>query len=331
MDLNAILNGPGTRATGQIPSPSCVLGLPNELYGPILSHLCNRDLKSLRLSCRFLHGIAHLRLGRVFLSANPRNIEVLRAIADSGAYRHGVTELIWDDARLKRQQSLYSDQRFEDPFSQDSEEDDEAPGCPSWFAEECRDNVDELHSRKGDDVERPEHIAGAQQVAAQLPLTECWTHYQELLRQQSGILEPSADEAAFRHALDRFPSLKRVTVAPATHGWLFSPLYETPMIRALPHGFNYPIPRGWPTAAAGDPPPNAAPWEENSEEYRSLWRGVRIALRVLSEESTPLAHHLHKATQLSMRENFHQGTYLIFFANMGSTPNTRHCEGPACA
>jgi hypothetical protein len=47
-----------------------------------------------------LSRIAHLRLKRVFLSANLRNIEVLRAIADHEVLRHNIVEIIWDDVRL---------------------------------------------------------------------------------------------------------------------------------------------------------------------------------------------------------------------------------------
>lgn len=54
--------------------------------------------------------------------------------------------------------------------------------------------------------------------------------------------------------LQRFPSLKRITITPTTHRWLFCPLYETPTIRILPYSFNYPIPHSWPTILDGYPP-----------------------------------------------------------------------------
>lgn len=39
---------------------------------------------------------------RVFLSANPLNIEVFRGITGHNKFHHRVTEIIWDEARLVR-------------------------------------------------------------------------------------------------------------------------------------------------------------------------------------------------------------------------------------
>jgi hypothetical protein len=51
------------------------------------------------LTCKVLGDITPLSFSRVFLSANSLDIEVFRAIADY-SFRHGITEIIWDDARL---------------------------------------------------------------------------------------------------------------------------------------------------------------------------------------------------------------------------------------
>lgn len=77
-----------------------VPALPFELWDAISSHLPNRDIKSMRLVCKQFHNAARLRLHRVFLSANPLNIEVFRAIADHDTFRHRVKEIVWDDARF---------------------------------------------------------------------------------------------------------------------------------------------------------------------------------------------------------------------------------------
>jgi hypothetical protein len=74
--------------------------LPSELWREISSHLPNRDIKSMRLASKRFP--VELRLQRVFLSPNPLNIKVLRGIADHEKLRLGVTEIIWDDARLSR-------------------------------------------------------------------------------------------------------------------------------------------------------------------------------------------------------------------------------------
>lgn len=79
---------------------SLLLRLPVEVSLAVVSYLSNRDIKSLRLTCTRLSQIAHLRLSRVFLSANTLNIQVFRAVADHERYRHNVAEIIWDDVQL---------------------------------------------------------------------------------------------------------------------------------------------------------------------------------------------------------------------------------------
>ncbi|KAM0210460.1 hypothetical protein ACHAPA_002043 [Fusarium lateritium] len=61
--------------------------LPTELVGAICGLLSNSDIKSLRLTCRYLRDKSRLRFDRVFISANPRNIEVLLAIANHDVFR----------------------------------------------------------------------------------------------------------------------------------------------------------------------------------------------------------------------------------------------------
>lgn len=77
-----------------------LLKLPKELLDAVTSQLANIDIKRLRGVNRAARDIVPLRLQRVFLSANPLNIEVFRAIADHEGFRKNVTEIVWDDARL---------------------------------------------------------------------------------------------------------------------------------------------------------------------------------------------------------------------------------------
>ncbi|KAK8076143.1 hypothetical protein PG994_003415 [Apiospora phragmitis] len=72
--------------------------LPVEVHAHILSYLATSDRQNLRLVSTYFQHKTPLQLTRVFLSANPRNINVFRAIADHEALRNGVTEIIWDDA-----------------------------------------------------------------------------------------------------------------------------------------------------------------------------------------------------------------------------------------
>ncbi|KAL2836873.1 hypothetical protein BJY01DRAFT_258587 [Aspergillus pseudoustus] len=268
--------------------------LPVEVIHLIAGYLPNSGIKTLRRTCRTLCNSVRLRLDRVFLSANPLNLTVFRAIAGSEAFRYGITEIIWDDARL-----------IEEPlgeFHPDDEREyhriDPETGCPYWFVHACRDNIDELRRRKGfhRNINRgrtpPEAILRANQIAdAELPRNVSWQYYQNLFQQQQDIIVFNKDADAFIHGLRQFPNLKRVTVTPAAHGWIYTPLYETPMIRAFPKGFNYPIPRGWPDFPGWGDKPRAEPWEgESSSSARQAYRGVCIATRALA--SYPELHHV---------------------------------------
>ncbi|KAI0888792.1 uncharacterized protein GGS22DRAFT_184370 [Annulohypoxylon maeteangense] len=235
--------------------------------------------------------IARLRLSRVFLSPNPRNIEVFRAIADHEAFRKDIVEIVYDDARLTRppvlpQRGTYE---YEPEEAWDEEESLETTGAPFWFVQACKDNAFDLNSRRISDVDTPDHIARSKQIAAQMTYQESWNHYQHLLQQQDPILRTDEDIRALEYGLTRFPALKRITITAATHGFLYTPLYETPMIRAFPYGFNYPTPRGWPCAADGDPLPSAEDWID--EPHKNNWRGARKVLHTL-------AHHAHPITEL---------------------------------
>lgn len=247
-----------------------------------MSHLDNRSIKNLRLTCR-LFRVIKLRISRVFLSANPLNIHVLRSIADHDVYRRGITELIYDDARLCHSRTDHSDNALPDDVSRMYI--DRSITDMEWFQTKRDMNLQELQQRRsGDDPSRPEYLTISRQVNAELSLEESWTYYQDLVRQQDDVVTHGADIEAFQYALQRFPALRRVTVTPAAHGWLFTPLYETPMIRAFPYGFNYPIPRGWPTEISGYYSEEPAPWKDS----KARWRGYCLITKVLAQQQQ---HH----------------------------------------
>ncbi|CAG8899627.1 unnamed protein product [Penicillium egyptiacum] len=211
---------------------------PPEMISLIVSFLPNKDVKSLRLTCKALGEITPFSSSRVFLSANSLNIQVFRAVADHPKFRQEITEIIWDDARFVSAPLIW---------------------------ENVHPTID------------------PQSIDAQIPLKACWEYYLQILNDQTTVIESQDDEKAFLYGLERFPRLKRVTVTPAAHGWLFTPLYETPMIRAFPYGFNYLIPRGWHFDQTEGQVIEPLLWSEVTEEYKELWRGARIALRVLSQ------------------------------------------------
>ncbi|KAF4962217.1 hypothetical protein FSARC_9695 [Fusarium sarcochroum] len=77
---------------------SGILGnLPPELLDQIISELPSIGVKNLRLTCTYLSQVVQLNVIRVFLSPNPVNIEISKAITDHKILRSTVTEIIYDD------------------------------------------------------------------------------------------------------------------------------------------------------------------------------------------------------------------------------------------
>lgn len=267
-----------------------VANLPVELILLICARLSNSDIKSLRLTCTRISNIAQLRLTRVFLSADPTNIRVFRAIADHEQYRKQIAEIIYDDARFTHwrmsTRTGFETPKWDEAVAMSPE------GCPGWFAQDCHQNIAHLVIRKGEDIDLPHHIAQANQVNAQLPLRICWQYYKNLVQQQHEVLISKQHEEAFLYGLTRFPSLTRVIITPATHGWVFAPLYETPMIRAFPYGFNYPIPRAWPGGGSV-----LALWEDEPEYHKEEWHGFCMITRILAQEAS------HRVTELVIDVN----------------------------
>ena len=258
--------------------------LPAELLALVISHLPNRDVKSLRLTCRLFHAVAKLRLNRVFLSANPRDVQVFRAIADHDTFRKVITEIIWDDAVI-RDTRTDRDDEYHPADEYDEKEEEEVPGVPLWFSRACNDNNFELGARYHDDrLDRPEFL-----IAAQLPIQKSWVHFRKWRREQQDVISSGADVAALRHGLARFPALRTITITPAVHGYNITfPLYDTPTIRSFPPGFNYPLPRGWPTTGEAESVIHMPPWANEDggrEDERDKWRGFRIVLRELAQHA----------------------------------------------
>ncbi|EGX88867.1 Cyclin-like F-box [Cordyceps militaris CM01] len=84
-----------------------LLQLPRELRDPIFAELPLKDIKNLRQSSKTANEMTSFRIfRRVFLSRNPRNIEVFLQIANHKHYRLQVEEIVLDEAFLTE----YSDQ-----------------------------------------------------------------------------------------------------------------------------------------------------------------------------------------------------------------------------
>ncbi|EGX87826.1 hypothetical protein CCM_09448 [Cordyceps militaris CM01] len=270
-----------------------LLQLPPELLTSVCAVLPNSDIKTLRQTCSALSKRVPLRLTRVFLSPNPLNIKVFRAVADHPHLRLGVCEIVYDDARLRTswltshlddddapaEAAVAADQTPFERYRQRTAGRAPAPPSPAdrrahaeraaqhWFRTTCR--------RDGDD-------------AALLPWAQCWPVYAALARRQLRVVAAGADERALAYGLARFPQPRRVVVTPAAHGVVpHAPLYQTPMIRALPPGgFCYPLPRGWP-CVAGASAASTLPWRAAADGERGPRRPrprLRGMLKQLAEE-----------------------------------------------
>ncbi|KAJ5175096.1 uncharacterized protein N7482_000973 [Penicillium canariense] len=271
------------------------LRFPPEIISSIVSFLPNKDVKSLRLTCQALGEFSpFLLLTRVSFG------QLVEHSTDHPKFRHEIREIIWDDARFQ-----FAPLIWETMYPLNSNE-----GCPIWFTKGCEENLHKIKYRKYRDVDRPDHVARQHQIDAQMPLKACWKYYQQLGDDQASVIGSEDDKKAFLYGLERFPRLKRVTVTPAAHGWLFAPLYETPMIRAFPYGFNYPIPRGWNCDLVDPQVVEPLPWSEVNEGYKERWRGARIVLRLLSQAEK----HKHNVSELSFdSKQLHTGLNFLIF------------------
>ncbi|KFX97115.1 hypothetical protein O988_05024 [Pseudogymnoascus sp. VKM F-3808] len=261
--------------------------LPPEILNVIIDQVPNSTIKNLRLTCRFYLETVPLRLNRVFISANPCNVEVFTAIANHEVFRTRITEIIWDDALLHGRFVPRDDDYGSDDDCYDLDEgDDDAfdkngidwrGKVPGWFRAACRDNVNFIKRGSPDDVDRPSLVARVKEAYEQMAMEASWAHYQELVQQQQNVLDSMAHIIALEKHIGSFPALRRITITPAAHGWIYNPLYETPMIRAFPYGFNHIIPRSWPLSE--NITPECDEWEEEGTD----WQGFRTVTRVLTE------------------------------------------------
>lgn len=276
---------------------------PPELSATIQSRLTNLDVKNLRLVSSKCSDAFRLHFKRIFLSANSRNIQVLRAIADHPSYRFDVQELVWDDARLIRKPRNQGTWPLEDDGGGPADDKWTERNCPYWFQAACERSIEQLRHSVGHDGALPQHTRKRDRLQAAWDLGKCWEYYEKLLTDEDEVIESGGDIEALRYALERFPSLQTITVTPATHGILFLPAYNTPMIRSFPDGFLYPIPRTWPAFEDHGEAPTVMIWNDDGDaadveirdayydsgrQYRNLWRGYSAVLQSLVDHENTI-------------------------------------------
>ncbi|KAH0499714.1 hypothetical protein TgHK011_006889 [Trichoderma gracile] len=264
--------------------------LPRELLSEIASHLSNSDIGEWRLACKRFSLVA-LHIDRVFISANPKDIEVFRAIADHETQRCTVKEIVWDEGRFE-----------EDPRSTwcrhcwaRHRQSPDTP--PNDYARACERNLAEMMRRRCNwDADLPHHLAKEERKENAMKARRSWSRYREHLAQQRRALADDLDIKAFKHGLERFTALRRITLTPAAHGFAFMPLYRTPTIRRLiaktkdNKYMNYKLPRGWPTAGDDALLLEARNW--NTEADKAPWRGFTNTIRLLAENQGPAVTEL---------------------------------------
>ncbi|KAM5519182.1 hypothetical protein FOXYSP1_09967 [Fusarium oxysporum f. sp. phaseoli] len=193
--------------------------LPAEVLNQVFYQLHNIDLKTLRQTCTYIKDVTHLRLNRLFLSPNFRDIEV--------------TEIIYDDARFDPAHEM------EWPSWYDQEDDiGEVTGVPEWYRHVYRQNRGMIRRYK------PHHSQVKEAFEHLLSPAEAFKHFKKLWQEQQETIATKGDADALRYGLLCFPNLRRMVVSPAAHGKPGLPWYLTPTIRSLPRGLLYPIERG---------------------------------------------------------------------------------------
>ncbi|KAG5789087.1 hypothetical protein H9Q69_011854 [Fusarium xylarioides] len=242
--------------------------LPLELLKQVIYTLPNADIKNLRLTCSYLGNISLPRFNRVFISANPRDIEVFTLIANHDIFRFKVTEIIYDDSRFDH--SLR--RRYEEIIEEYPD-----PTTPLyWFRAAYSSIVRGIDAKEGKYDYIP-HVKEA--FKTRCTMRESYEVHCKLKLQQDKVLASGRDADALRYGLSRFPNLKRVTLSPAAHGILGRPLYPTPTIRSFPQGLIYPLERCWPK-----PDPLGeyllTPWDETSKQE---WRGFCVVTKEIAQ------------------------------------------------
>ncbi|KAF5529276.1 hypothetical protein FMEXI_14250 [Fusarium mexicanum] len=243
--------------------------LPAELLSQVFSQLHNIDLKTLRQTCTYIKDSTHLRLNRLFLSPNLRDIEVFRAVADHETFRLQVTEIIYDDARFDAAHEM------EWPSWYDEERDiGEVTGVPEWYRHVYRQN------RGMNRWYKPHHSQVKEAFEHPLSPAEAFNHFKRLWQEQQEPIATNRDVDALKYGLLRFPNLRRMVVSPAAHGKPGLPWYLTPTIRSLPRGLLYPIERGWPLAKTHSNFPEARDWNRSEKDK---WRGYCLVSRIVAQ------------------------------------------------
>ncbi|KAL2683338.1 hypothetical protein Neosp_007808 [[Neocosmospora] mangrovei] len=209
----------------------------------------------------------------------PELLEQILAIADHEEFRKKIVEIIYDDARL-----AYSHETRDGEYYEDEDEDEvsigDVHGVPFWYRRIYRENYHTVKSYGVGDVKRSHHLEVQERFKAPLSPAESYKLYQKLVQEQEHVIATDSDAEALKYGLPRFPNLRTITLTPVAHGRPYRPFYPTPMIRSLPRGLIYPIPRGWPVAEEQSNYPYAESWDG---EEKAKWRGFCLVTQAVAQ------------------------------------------------
>ncbi|KZZ94446.1 F-box domain, cyclin-like protein [Ascosphaera apis ARSEF 7405] len=250
-----------------------LLDLPAEILLQIIDCLDPVSLAKIRLTCRTIYQSAPLRIERVFISPHSINIKTFLAIAGHDYYRTKVKEIIYDDA-IYNYEAVDRIYRVGEIINRD-------------FQLSRSENLYRLYERAMKNGMRENNYTIFQLLSArtQMSFEETTKHYAQMIADQEVCRQGDHDFDALVWGFKQFVNLERITLTPAAHGFIFRPLYRTPMIRSFPFGFNYPIPVGWkPAQQFHRLPGMATAWNRDNRTYRQnleMYRGFSITLAAL--------------------------------------------------
>ncbi|CAH0033129.1 unnamed protein product [Clonostachys rhizophaga] len=250
-----------------------LLDLPAEILHLIASKLPNSGIKNLRLTCSFAQVVFRLRFDRVFLSPHQRDIDVFCQVACSETFRHQVVELVWDQNQFCPGEVEWEDFQFDAFTVLESYE------LATEMVRFQRNRIAKVGCLRSDDFTP---FGGINMPVSRI--AKIHTYVQ--IRRETNE-ERNNDSFALEHHINRFPSLKRITISHSTNGWLFEPYYETPQIRSFPSGFMYDIERSdppieplWNGFGRIDP----SEYAESTRAYGAIFRALAGAKELQLEE-----------------------------------------------
>ncbi|KAG6978016.1 LysM domain-containing protein [Fusarium oxysporum f. sp. conglutinans] len=168
---------------------------------------------AVKTDCSALQLGSRLRLNRLFISPNERNLDVLRAVANHPTFRLGVEEIIWDDATLKPIQSYNGRVHYDSDEDEDEDEEDgghdsdedeeeyEEADSLAWYTGVCKADIKRAKYRMGEETPRPDILARQYQLDNSMSFQESYEYYKALEAQQQHLIASQADEEAFRSRL----------------------------------------------------------------------------------------------------------------------------------